>query len=127
LTIGIGENTIQPLQAQVPEPVAEGCGGLLESAGCLGQAGVPGRHQHQPDRCGDAGLLQAPANVDRLAAQACRKAANSTLRWPDAVCTTQELVWRITASTLASLWAGSSRQPSRRSSRVRIVAASRYL
>jgi hypothetical protein len=59
------------------------------------------------------------------AAQSCRKAAYSTLRWPAVVCTTQESAWRITASTPASLWAGSRGQPSRRSSRVRIVAASR--
>lgn len=59
------------------------------------------------------------------AAQSCRKAAYSTLRWPAVVCSTQELAWRITASMLASLWAGSRGQPSRRSRRVRIVAASR--
>jgi len=47
------------------------------------------------------------------AAQSCRKAAYSMLRWPEVFCTTQELAWRITASTLASLWAGSRGQPSK--------------
>ncbi len=53
----------------MPQPVAEAGGGLPERAGPLSQVGVPGRHQHQPDRRGGAGLLQADAHVNRRAAE----------------------------------------------------------
>jgi hypothetical protein len=58
----------------VPQLVAEAGGGLPERTGALGQVGVPGRLQHQPNHRGSAGLLQADAHVDRLAAEGVQQA-----------------------------------------------------